>query len=800
MENRIILLHLTSIMDSWALSCLCGEMSKQMLEPGFLRLWPKLLSDLLKSLVLMFYMSNIVMITSQTPRFDVSYINMFRIIDTLRIKLQPFVTEMLQNFDGNLPSALLKTGRLSVPQLLFIFNAHHSAYHYINEDNVASHVQMLEEQIIRIFRRSRLLNNTNPLFQLNSNLPLKPFVYISLRNPNIANFSQYFYQKLLERCAERENNSFDRHQDLSNDIDHGFLNFLMSNLNSMGRARKSENSIEQPCDPMPATKLFHLMLHFKELIFSQTYTNIAPEKAKNLKKVFESLTQTLDADGRFSETRCSKMITNSVNFYQEGLPSHYNRETHRRKLMLAIQNFTMQCRGPSIYKYIQMLQNDCEAYWNNGHKMCEELSLTGNACVNKLHRTPSDDICESNVSSEMKNLPVMLHNSMIKIISACDCGRRQGNRDDPFTTKAANYAFYQKMKYKCHTCVKIPRIVFPFYDVSKIVELDTIGTSQTSKLLGITKRSDESSGRKTSSPSAGLSLDEETGAGLGAGTGGGESLEHFLNDEEVISSELGRLELISQDEDCSIGYDEIKRDDVDDENNQAKVDEKIDAHSDDQEDDDYHDEEEVAEELEEEEEEDGNAFISEDDDDGEEEDAGQRADVSGSVGYELDELSTAAALTMSIDIKSLAPMLHTLLEGHQQRLARFSSWSLVCLGSSRIYSHNVGIQDQQGFIHGSHYLLPWNVSVMLQHGRGRRMPTLWEGKRPPGIKHKKTLRNGTQFTVKIFIGVEYECFNGHRFICSAPDQVLKTNTNIFRDVANDVATNDMPIYMHCMCR
>ena len=69
--------------------------------------------------------------------------------------------------------------------------------------------------------------------------------------------------------------------------------------------------------------------------------------------------------------------------------------------------------------------------------------------------------------------------------------------------------------------------------------------------------------------------------------------------------------------------------------------------------------------------------------------------------------------------------------------------------------------------------------------------------------------DGTQFTVKIFIGVEYECPRGRRFICSGPDNMLKTNIGTqesknknqrIKESANRVATNDMPLYFPCVCR
>lgn len=62
---------------------------------------------------------------------------------------------------------------------------------------------------------------------------------------------------------------------------------------------------------------------------------------------------------------------------------------------------------------------------------------------------------------------------------------------------------------------------------------------------------------------------------------------------------------------------------------------------------------------------------------------------------------------------------------------------------------------------------------------------------------------GKEFVVKIFVGVEYECPRGHRFMASAPDKVLKaTGNGIVKDSGNKVtsSTVDMPLYFPCPCR
>lgn len=57
----------------------------------------------------------------------------------------------------------------------------------------------------------------------------------------------------------------------------------------------------------------------------------------------------------------------------------------------------------------------------------------------------------------------------------------------------------------------------------------------------------------------------------------------------------------------------------------------------------------------------------------------------------------------------LPGMLHT--ESPAGLLPQFSSWSLVCLGPSSLYSHNLGLQHQTGVLPTSAFLLPWDVTV-----------------------------------------------------------------------------------------
>ena len=56
-------------------------------------------------------------------------------------------------------------------------------------------------------------------------------------------------------------------------------------------------------------------------------------------------------------------------------------------------------------------------------------------------------------------------------------------------------------------------------------------------------------------------------------------------------------------------------------------------------------------------------------------------------------------------------------------------------------------------------------------------------------------------TVKVFVGVEYECPRGHRFISASPEKAVRTKTaTATTSTASKIVTSDIPLYMACPCR
>ncbi|XP_063540160.1 nonsense-mediated mRNA decay factor SMG8 [Cydia strobilella] len=145
----------------------------------------------------------------------------------------------------------------------------------------------------------------------------------------------------------------------------------------------------------------------------------------------------------------------------------------------------------------------------------------------------------------------------------------------------------------------------------------------------------------------------------------------------------------------------------------------------------------------------------------------------------------------------LPGMLHT--ASPQGLLPAFSSWSLVCLGASSLYSHSLGLPEhlQPGLLPHTNYLLPWDARVrMEQVSAWRAAQASARGRGKATAPH--------HLTVKIFLGFEYECPRGHRFMMSSPDTVVNGGGGACgRDAGAAgarLAASDMPLYSPCLCR
>ncbi|XP_047489241.1 nonsense-mediated mRNA decay factor SMG8-like isoform X2 [Penaeus chinensis] len=787
-DRRAIYLHLTGAYDTAALINALETMHQQLQEKGFLMAWSSLKLAYARSLLVLFSVSHLLLLCHPTHVFDISYIHLFRTLDAIRSKAQNYIAENLKLVPG-ISKDWVSFGRLCAPRVLFIFSSHLlPAQIRSGQDNSAVHRSMgghrsyrtstppsplrnlelaLEDQIYRLLRKSRVITNisANSLFALPNN---QAYVYIMEEGQEEVPAASLINDTLHNLCSASDSN-------LSSELSQltiGSSNKTSSSEKGGSRGTGNWGSISgatsawdtslacsassdtSAADSLSASILsgvaterkrnlehsFNVFLqqhidqalgkgfddnvgrHSGPVFFYVPHAGIwfeavnkvykffccdPSEKDTKAKQVLNSLQNLVETEVRFSDARCAKVLPIAISAYKDGLPPHYTQLHHQEKLELALRVLGAQARGPMYDEYVAQLEEACERIWQDGRMGCETLSLTGNTCKHPRHKTPSD-------SEDDSSVPVMSHSSGIGYVSFCNCGRRQGQREDPFSTKAANYTFYEQLAETC--CTRLDTISFPTFKSSVIdakaanvngsesddVEADTIST---------VKRDSREQQDSETPHTPGLSL---VGTGLSGSMNSttGTAAARMTGDPAHIGSQV--VITLTKDDTKTITKDR-------------------------------------------------------------------------------------GIIRQASTTEYLPGMLHT--NSPAGLLPRWSSWSLCCLGPSSLYSHNAGICDQPGFLPGTNFLLPWDVTVKIEDRN--KWPAIADtlGKKALLLKNKKN-RVGDihEFSVKIFLGVEYECVRGHRFMMATPDRHLKASpSGLVKDNATKIANADMPLYFPCPC-
>eukprot|EP01135_Chromosphaera_perkinsii_P005431 Nk52_evm6s349 gene=Nk52_evmTU6s349 len=189
----------------------------------------------------------------------------------------------------------------------------------------------------------------------------------------------------------------------------------------------------------------------------------------------------------------------------------------------------------------------------------------------------------------------------------------------------------------------------------------------------------------------------------------------------------------------------------------------------------------------------------------------------------------------------------------KQDRPKFPSWSLLKVGDASVYNPSLGLEPHEGFVKGSNYLLPWEFPLQVENRKSRRTSVtggekiqikrsegemFWKGNSnldtPPfacldecmslsyeyensagdcidvvasrlaqGQKRANVKKHYAAENCKTFVcyvGYEYECPQGHRFLASSPDRITKVSQNsVVKDVAVKLIACDMPIFKACQC-
>ena len=367
---------------------------------------------------------------------------------------------------------------------------------------------LLEDQIYESLRKSYVITNisNNSLFAIPAN---NTFVYIHrLINGSI---SGHLLSNLHRECmktssskprfsysANRQQQSTPSKDFIDSEL---FSNFLNQHINIAFKEGFNDNigrTNIAPIFELPKLSnwtriyetLYEGLFNMKSTITtmlpqisSAIGSTINEQKLNSLKsKLLQHISQIrpyADIDVKFSMNRCKKSLPTALNVYQEGLPPHYTRKQHNARLDKARHAYSLSARGPMYKKYLKQLENDCLNIWKQGRQLCESISLTGNPCVNEMHRVVDDEDEESPSSS----LPVKTHNSNVITKATSNCGYHQKERIDPFSLKDANFTFYNNFNEESSRTNKASSRKIVYFDFPIFKPTESSVAAQKEKLI-----------------------------------------------------------------------------------------------------------------------------------------------------------------------------------------------------------------------------------------------------------------------------------------------------------------------------
>ncbi|KAF2364345.1 Smg8/Smg9 [Trinorchestia longiramus] len=543
---------------------------------------------------------------------------------------------------------------------------------------------------------------------------------------------------------------------------------------------------------------------------------ITPEVDNTLPSTLVKTLTLESCDLQFLRNSCKDAYDKAVACYNYNAAPHYPQHLHRQMVADSVALYksqSIECVFTGEYE--AALRRDCDNLWHEGRLGCEQLSITGHICQCPRHEHPT------RLDKSGKEVPD--HKFGTEFSKFCNCGRRRNQVLDSAAVRALNYDFYCEMEKMC--CGQLDRYSFPSVatgpKLTRVLPDFSLYPQKTQQGAPGGPRLRHSAWERTDIPEVGSSESSQD-----------EDKKTRVRDEEVLSTD----EALSDDGDPGGAH--VQDSDVSDQESQDHTalsrDSRLRQHD-------------TSRECGA-----GNSSMREDDDEAlvlktqdylsnEEQDS----EGNGSVGsYEPPRRSPESepvsnltevlaemgvddgdpkdesnqnpkktfhrinseeierfrslldedARKSSLDHFQLDPMLCS--ESPEDFLPPYPSWSLVCVGASSLYSHTIGIIDQPGFVSHSNFLLPWDCVVKVTG------PADWRAiEQRLGRKSKEKINHQKgEFTVKVFLGTEYECSFGNRFLMSSPKTPLYTKQAHPTISARPIATSAMPLYQPCICR
>ncbi|KAA0202376.1 hypothetical protein HAZT_HAZT010898 [Hyalella azteca] len=801
---RVVFLHLVGCQDQAFLN---SEAVNDLYEKKDSVAATSLLDQQYKrALLFVFSMSHFVLWRFTTHVLDTTCITTLRSLHEIRTEVLQAVSSALQEV-GDVPLSWVNCGRLCCPRLLFLFSdafldAEELAHQLgpegepVSVDNALRTVERsLEDQIYRLMRRTWIITN-NTANALVSLPPRKQYVYLVSRQQQSiptqdqalsaleqlcsGSFQESAAAVDLMRCslhaldnaqllddsgvAQRSGggaavtrkkqralpdvlalNLLNAHiSDRETNNERRFSSFLQQHISSALSGGFDDNVGRSNTVPVFVLPKLATWLSAANRLYQLFIT---PEKDETLSAdVLERLTLE-SSELKFVRNTCRKAYESALGFYTFNVPQHYPVHTHQDKLLESIACYRrLSCACAFTKEFEERLVRECEQHWQDGRLGCEQLSLTGHIC-----QCPRQDHPTLLHEPSGKELPD--HKFGAQFVKHCNCGHSKGRMQDSVVLRALNHDFYAQLEEVC--CGQLERYCFPSRENYPPDKGDKSSmprrTQSVWERMSVPELPGSEDGSESSADVSEVSKirDEDSSA---------DEAEHSLSDDHEINEDQDKEKQPLQD------------DETDDHGSHEQLpDDGYEPH---------HRSAETASNL-------AAAMAELQLDDTNDGRAKQEQSITRVHSHQI----------FTADEDALDPMVSS--DSPPDFVPLYSSWSLVCVGASSLYSHTIGIIDQPGFVSSSNFLLPWDYTVKV-HNRSD-----WRAiEQRLGRKSKEKINiKGNEFSVKIFIGTEYECSAGHRFLMSGPKTPLYSKQGHPTISGRTIALSAIcPLYHPCICR
>ncbi|KAK4516767.1 uncharacterized protein ATC70_011745 [Mucor velutinosus] len=253
--------------------------------------------------------------------------------------------------------------------------------------------------------------------------------------------------------------------------------------------------------PLPTgLQCISAMVPLMSFIFNQQITQEGVEFKKVISAQFPStkgmiqqievilrkkIRDNIEIERVFSKSHSMDVMQKCNEAYLQDSPPFYTEKYHTWKKTTVMRMYRSLARGPCREEYAARLERECDTIWKGGRQSCEHMSLTGRACRLKMGHEKEVMTAKQLRDERAVIVDPAKHNSGYSFFHACDCGKTQRVREDPFDVEDANIKFYNK--FSC--CLGVARAAL---DIKKstfgdkqdlVLDYDEIPTSCDAALL-----------------------------------------------------------------------------------------------------------------------------------------------------------------------------------------------------------------------------------------------------------------------------------------------------------------------------